>query len=77
MVISDRALVSRYSHLFGRENRRDVLEHLEQLMATHPAEDVRVKARMVHSVITARTKGAGDGAQGCRESEEGDSSSDS
>ncbi len=46
--------VSRYSHLFGRENREDVTEQLERLMMTHPTEDIRVKARMVHSVISGR-----------------------
>ncbi|XP_059091044.1 uncharacterized protein LOC131886663 isoform X2 [Tigriopus californicus] len=46
----------RFSHLYGDENRLDVLEHLESLMTTHPHEDIRVKARMIHNVIMASDK---------------------
>lgn len=51
--------VSRYSHLFGDDNRDDVLEQLESLMMTHSLEDIRIKARMVHSVISSSGSGGG------------------
>lgn len=44
-------LIGRYTHLYGEENRSDVLDHLDYLMNSHPHEDIRVKARMLHNVI--------------------------
>ena len=41
----------RFTHLYGTENSEDVLEQLEALMTSHPHEDIRVKARMIRTVI--------------------------
>lgn len=46
----------RHSALFGLDNREDVLGHLSYLMQVHPHEDIRVKARMIHTVLIERDK---------------------
>merc|ERR1712228_488208 len=40
---------SMFSSIFGSDNRADVIEHIAHLMESHQAEDIRVKARMVHA----------------------------
>jgi len=45
----------RFSSIFGSDNRGDVIDHLAHLMESHQAEDIRVKARMVHAVLQQTT----------------------
>ena len=49
----------RFTHLYGTENSEDVLEQLEALMTSHPHEDIRVKARMIRTVMEDTLKGQG------------------
>lgn len=52
-----------FTHLYGSENSEDVLDQLEALMTSHPHEDIRVKARMIRTVITDTLKGQGQAEQ--------------